>query len=314
MLVPRAVIETVLGPMAAADFGPTMMHEHTIVDLEPSLGNYNAIVTDETKLIAELRLYREAGGSAIVDVTPSHLGRDAAAMARISAASGVHIVMGGGWYRHEYHPDEIATTSTNALAEKLVREFTDGVDRTGIKPGILGELGTGRGPVLSLGEERAFRAAARAQREVGFTITTHTTHYGELAFEQIGVLREEGVPPERIIIGHLGEYVGAADVIAIAETGVGVQIDHVGRPATAGMISDEQRAKNVAEVIRAGHGAQLTVSMDICANSSMHAHGGHGYDHLLNNFVPLLRKVGVSDTDIELILIHNPRTRLAFAR
>ena len=167
-------------------------------------------------------------------------------MARISKASGVHIVMGGGWYRREYHPAEIATSSTNALADRIIREFTDGVDGTGVKPGLIGELGTGRGPVMSLGEERAFRAVGKAQRQIGFSISTHTTHYGELAFEQIGILREEGVPFERIVIGHLGEYVGAGDVVAIAETGVNVQIDHVGRPANGGMISDRQRARNVA--------------------------------------------------------------------
>jgi phosphotriesterase-related protein len=305
-------IHTVLGEIDPSELGPTMMHEHTYMDFEPDLGNYDAIVTDEQKLVSELRLYREATGSAIADVTPSHLGRNPRAMARISEASGVHIIMGGGWYRHEYHPDEVAKTSTNALAEKLVREFTEGVADTGVKPGLLGELGTGRGPVISLGEERAFRAAARAQREIGFCISTHTTHYGELAFEQIGVLREEGVPDDRIIIGHLGEYVGADDVIAIAKTGVCVQIDHVGRPVSAGMISDAQRAKNVAQVIAAGHVRQLTVSMDICSNSAMHAHGGHGYDHLLRNFLPLLRAEGVTETDIQQILVDNPRARLAF--
>ena len=305
-------IQTVLGAIEPEALGQTMMHEHTLLDLEASYGDYNAIVTDEEMLGKELAIYREAGGSAIADVTPSHLGRNPAGMARISKASGVHIVMGGGWYRREYHPADVATTSTNALADRVIREFTDGVDGTGIKPGLIGELGTGRGPVMSLGEERAFRAVARAQRHVGFSISTHTTHYGELAYEQIQVFREEGVPLDRVVIGHLGEYVGASDVVAIAETGANVQIDHVGRPATGGMISDRQRAKNVAEVVRAGRVDQLTVSMDICANSQMHVRGGHGYDHLLRTFVPLLREEGVSERDIEIILVDNPRRILAF--
>jgi len=305
-------IQTVLGPIEPQALGRTMMHEHTMIDLEASFGDYNAIITDEDMVAKELAIYREAGGSAIADVTPSHLGRNPAAMARISKASGVHIVMGGGWYRHEYHPADVATTSTNALADRVIREFTDGVDGTGIKPGLVGELGTGRGPVMSLGEERAFRAVARAQRQVGFSISTHTTHYGELAYEQIQVFREEGVPLDRVVIGHLGEYAGAADVVAIAETGANVQIDHVGRPPATGMISDRQRAVNVAEVVRAGRASQLTVSMDICANSQMHARGGHGYDHLLRTFVPLLREEGISERDIEIILVDNPRRILAF--
>ncbi|MBM4407403.1 MAG: phosphotriesterase, partial [Chloroflexi bacterium] len=181
--------------------------------------------------------------------------------------------MGAGWYRREYHPPQIASTWTDDLAAQLVREFTDGVGATGVRPGIIGELGTGRGPTMTPGEERAFRAAARAQRQLGCSISTHTTHYGELALAQIELLREEGVPVERIVIGHLGELSGADDVLAIAETGVFVQVDHVGR-AGGGMIDDRQRARNVAQVVRAGRARQVTLSMDICANSQMRARGG----------------------------------------
>jgi phosphotriesterase-related protein len=286
------------------------MHEHTFFDVE-SAGAYDSIVDDEGMLADELAAYRNAGGAGLVDLTPPMLGRNPTGLARLARATGLDIVMGAGWYRREFHPVEIRTRSANELADGLIREFRKGVGETGIRPGILGELGTGRGSV-SAGEERAFRAAARAQREIGFSISTHTTHYGELAMNQIELLREEGVPVERIVIGHVGERRGAADVLAIAETGVFVQIDHVGRPLAAGMISDQQRAANVAEVVRARRVGQLTLSMDICANSQMHAHGGHGFDHLLRNFVPLLHDAGVGDEDIETMLVANPRRILAF--
>jgi len=304
-------IQTVLGPIAPDALGQTLMHEHTFFDVEGSPGGYDSIVDDEGLLADELRVLTAAGGSGLVDLTPPALGRNPAGLARLSASIGLHIVMGAGWYRGEYHPEDIRTRSVNDLADGLIREFRQGVGETGVRPGILGELGTGRGAIRA-GEERAFRAAARAQREVGFAISTHTTHYGELAFEQIRLLREEGVPTDRIVIGHIGERRGAADVLAIAETGVYIQIDHVGRPLTAGMISDQQRAANVAEVVRAGRVRQLTLSMDICANSQLHAHGGHGYDHLLRAFVPLLRDAGVADADIHTMLVDNPRRILAF--
>ncbi len=304
-------VHTVLGPIAPEALGPTLMHEHTFFDLEVSPGAYDAIVDDEEMLTDELRRYSDAGGSGIVDLTPPALGRNPSGMARLASATGLHVVMGAGWYRGEYHTEDVRTQSVNALADALVREFRDGVGDTGLRPGILGELGTGR-VAISASEERAFRAAARAQRDVGFSISTHTTHFGELAFEQIRLLREEGVPVERIVIGHVGERRGAADVLAIAETGVFVQVDHVGRPVTAGMISDAQRAANVAQVVRAGHVHQVTLSMDICGNTQMHAHGGHGYDHLLRTFVPLLRQAGVGDDDIHTMLVENPRRILAF--
>jgi phosphotriesterase-related protein len=304
-------IQTVLGPIHPAALGQTLMHEHTFFDIEVSPGAYDAIVDDEAILADELRAYAAAGGSGLVDLTPPALGRNPAGMARLAAATGLNVVMGAGWYRGEYHPDDVRTHSANELADALVREFRDGVGDTGIRPGILGELGTGRHAIRAT-EERTFRAAARAQREVGFSISTHTTHYGELALEQIALLRAEGVPVDRIVIGHVGERRGATDVLAIAETGVFVQIDHVGRRLEAGMISDEQRALNVAELVRAGRVGQVTLSMDICSNSQMHAHGGHGFDLLLRTFVPLLREQGIGEADIATMLVENPRRILAF--
>lgn len=305
-------IHTVLGPVSPDSVGPTMMHEHVLIEeYYYQLGSYDSIIDDEDVVAAELERYREAGGSCVVDVTDSNQARNPAGLARISRASGVQIVMGGGWYKDAEYPSFINETSTDDLADLIVREFTEGVDGTQITPGIYGELGTDRHFVTAR-EERVFRAVARAQRRIGFSISTHTTHYGDLAFEQIGLLREEGVPVDRIVIGHLGERFGARDVLRIAAEGVYVQVDHVGRPETAGMISDRQRARNVAQLVAAGIVDQVTLSMDICANSQLHAHGGHGFDHLLRSFVPMLREEGVSDDAIDAMLIRNPRRILTF--
>jgi phosphotriesterase-related protein len=119
------------------------------------------------------------------------------------------------------------------------------------------------------------------------------------------------VPVERIVVGHVGELQGADDVLAIAETGVGVQVDHVGRRG-GGMVDDRQRARNVAQLVRAGRARQVTLSMDICANSQMEARGGHGYAHLLRSFVPMLREESVGDDAIRQMLVENPRRILAF--
>jgi len=309
---PRAFVHTVLGPVEPERIGPTLMHEHILIDeYYWQLGSYDAIMDDEDVLTAEMAPYAAAGGSCIVDVTNSNMGRNPAGLARISKASGVHIVFGGGWYKDVDYPPMINELSTNELADLVAREFIEGVDGTGICPGIYGEMGTDR-RFITAREERAFRAVARAQRRIGFSISTHTTHYGELAFEQIALLREEGVPNERIVIGHVGERFGAKDVLRIAAEGVFVQVDHVGRPEAAGMISDRQRARNVAELVAAGVTSQVTLSMDICTNSQLKAHGGHGFGHLLSTFVPLLREEGVPDDAIETMLVHNPRRILAF--
>ncbi len=305
-------IQTVLGPIEPADLGVTLMHEHTLVDAWEWGGRlgYDSTVDDEELLVEELAFYRDAGGSALVDVTPIGLRRDPAGMRRLAEATGLHIIMGCGWYRERVYPAYIHELSTNALADLLVKELEEGVEG-GIRPGIIGEIGTERFHVTPA-EEKVFRAAARAQRATGATVTTHTTHFGDLAHEQMDILLEEGVPPERIVIGHLGERRGVKGELAIAERGVYVEIDHVGRPASAGTQPEWRRARNVAELVQAGYLERVLISMDICANSLLRWNGGHGFDYLLTTFVPLLREEGLTEEEIRIILVDNPIRVLDF--
>jgi phosphotriesterase-related protein len=305
-------IQTVLGPIEPAHLGVTLMHEHTLVDAWEWGGRlgYDSTVDDEELLVEELACYRDAGGSALVDVTPIGLRRDPSGMRRLAQATGLHIIMGCGWYRERVYPAYIHELSTNALADMLVKELEEGVEG-GIRPGIIGEIGTERFHVTPA-EEKVFRAAARAQRETGATVTTHTTHFGDLAHEQMDILMEEGVPPERIVIGHLGERRGVKGELAVAERGVYVEIDHVGRAASAGTQPEWRRARNVAELVQAGYLERVLISMDICANSLLHWNGGHGFDYLLTTFVPLLREEGLTGDQIRTILVDNPIRVLDF--
>ena len=291
-------IQTVTGPIEPEQLGITLMHEHTLVDLWEWGGRmgYDAVVDDERLLADELGLYRDAGGTAVVDVTNIGDGRNPAGLRRLAEATGLHLIMGSGWYRERIYPKYIYERSVNQLADMVIQEFRAGVDGTGVRPGIIGEIGTERFHVTPA-EERVFRACARAQRELGATITTHTTHLGELASQQIKLLTEEGVPPERIIIGHVGAHRDAADVLAIANKGVFVEIDHVGVPASAGSQPEAVRAHNVVEVARAGYLEQVLISMDMCTNSRLHWCGGHGFDYLLRQFVPLLAQQGLSKAE-----------------
>lgn len=304
-------VQTVTGPIAPEELGVTLMHEHTLCDLWQWGGGhgYDSIVDDEGLLAEELAIYRQAGGAALVDVTTLGAGFNPAGLRRLAEATGLHIVMGLGWYRERVYPREVLELGTNQLADLLVRQIADGVD--GVRPGIIGEIGTERFHVTPA-EERVFRAAARAQRATGIAITTHTTHFGDLSREQADILLEEGVQPERIVIGHLGERRDVALELELARRGVYVAIDHVGRGAGTGCQPEEQRARNVADLVRAGHLDRVLISMDICANSLLHWHGGHGFDYLLRRFVPLLHAAGLTEAQVRAILVDNPRRVLAF--
>jgi phosphotriesterase-related protein len=306
-------INTVTGPISPQELGITLIHEHTFFDGWEFAGrlSYDPILEDEELLAEELGIYYAAGGRALVDVTTVGIGRNPAGLRRLAEATGLKIVMGAGWYRERVYPREVYELSANQLADIVVNEFAHGFDGSDVRPGIIGEIGTERF-YITPAEERVFRACARAQGETGATVTTHTTHFGDLALEQVALLTEEGVPPERIVIGHLGEQRGIGRLLEIAHKGVFLGLDHVGWTPRLGAQPETQRARNVVELVRAGHLDQVLISMDICAHSQLHWGGGNGYDYLLREFVPLLHHEGLSESDVHTILVENPRRVLAF--
>jgi phosphotriesterase-related protein len=288
-----------------------MVHEHLIVDAWPMwpVPNYSLIVDDVDLVIEEVRAYRVAGGTSIVDVTNIGLGRDPLALERISEETGIQIVMGCGWYRERVYPTYIQEKNANELAAMLVSEIKEGVDGTGIRPGIIGEIGTER-KFITPAQERVFRAVARAHLQTGAPISTHTTHWGELALEQLDLLEEEGVDPHHVIIGHLGDRRDISTLLPIAERGAFLGIDNIGYHDYQ---KEERRAQNVVELIEAGFRSQVLLSMDIATLNDLQNYGGKGFDYLLLKFIPLLRELGATEEDVQVLLIENPQRALAFS-
>jgi phosphotriesterase-related protein len=223
---------------------------------------------------------------------------------RIAEATGVHIIMGAGWYREDVYPPFVRELGTNGLAGRIVEELTLGVDGTAVRAGIIGEIGTER-KFITPAQERVFRAAARAQRKTGAAIMTHTTHFGELALEQIALLREEGVPAERILISHLGDRHDTAPLLAIARQGVYLGIDNIGYGGD-GYPDDSIRARNVVTLVREGYLDRVLLSGDVCLKTHLHAYGGKGYDHVPLQFLPLLRQHGLGEREIHAMTVANP--------
>lgn len=299
-------IMTVRGPITAEQAGPILSHEHVLCDLWPFTKSYDGILDDHELAIRELQAFaRAAGGGTLVDATSSGLGRDPRGLRRISEESGVHIVMGAGWYREEVYPRLIVELGTNELADRIVEELTVGVDGTGIRAGMIGEIGTERKHITPA-QERVFRAAGRAHARTNAAILTHTTHFGELAVEQIALLAEERVPPGRIVISHLGDRPGRGDMLlAIARTGVFLSVDNIGYEG-AGYPGDAVRVRNIRTLIDEGHLDQILLGGDVCMKSHLHAYGGKGYDHVHSTFLPLLAAAGVTPEQIHRMTVVNP--------
>jgi predicted metal-dependent phosphotriesterase family hydrolase len=299
-------IMTVRGLIFAEEAGVILSHEHLMCDLWPFVRNYDGILDDEVLAAKELQSYKAAGGGTIVDATSGGLGRNPEALRRISERAGVHVVMGAAWYREGVYPPFIYEWDTNRLAEKIIEEVTVGVDGTDVRAGMIGEIGTERKYITPV-QERVFRAAARAQKRTGVAILTHTTHFGELALEQIALLKEEGVDPSCIVISHLGDRHNSDLLFQIAETGVYLSVDNIGYEG-GGYPGDCVRAANIMALIEAGHLDQILVSGDVCMKTHLHAFGGKGYDFVLTSFLPALRSMGVSEEQIHCLLYSNPFT------
>lgn len=299
---------TVSGTISPDKMGITQTHEHLLVDALDHYGTYDLVIDDEEQVIDELIEFTNAGGKTICDVTLDEIGRNPLALKRISEASGINVIMGSGWYRQFGYPELVNEKTSSQLAEHLIHEIEVGVDETGIRAGFIGEIGTGRKHILPA-EERVFRAAALAQQSTGVVISTHTTHWGNLANEQIDLLTEFGVKPERIIIGHLGDRRGIKHILPIVDRGVYVEVDNIGY---LDYQPESVRADNVSCLVKEGFVDKILLSEDICMLSHLQSNGGKGYGYLLNIFVPMLLERGVTDDDIKTMLVINPAR--AFSR
>jgi len=306
--VPKEVM-TVRGPIAAEDLGFTMSHEHLFVDFFSYQGSYDDIIDEESVITAELKHYLVAGGKSLVDCTNIGLKRNPLGLRRIAQVTGANIVMGSGWYRERVYPSYVQELNPNQLADIIVRDLVEGAQGTDVKAGMIGEIGTER-DFISPAQERVFRASARAQKRSGVSIWTHTTYFGSLALEQIALLKEEGVPSERIVISHLGDRFEHEFLRPIAEQGVFMSIDNIGY-CGSGYPEDEVRAQNILFLVHEGYIGQVMMSMDIGAKKFLLSYGGHGFAHLIQNFLPRLRKMGVSEEHIHTMTVANPARALA---
>jgi phosphotriesterase-related protein len=309
-------VQTVLGPIDPATLGWALPHEHTAIALWhiPNRWDYWELRRDEPVIVEELAAFKAAGGGTVVDLTLDGVGRDPAWLAGLARATELHLVMGAGWYRGAHYPPEalIDRRSVDALADDIVRDATLGVGETGIRAGIIGEIGTDK-PWISAQEERVHRAAARAARRTGLAITTHAVQ-STVGLDQLAVFETEGADLSRVVIGHADSNPSLEYHLAIVERGASVEFDFLGMSFTPLERHGEGRiVDNLRELLARGHVERILLSQDVCHDSQLRRYGGNGYTYLAETFLPRLRAAGVSDDEIRTITLDNPRRLLTIA-
>ena len=350
-------VMTVRGPIEPDALGPTLMHEHLFIifyrgvamdDNTPATDwclweqeltmdkldlvrarkplRDNWLLIDERAAIEEAMEFRYHGGGAIVDVTSIGIGRDPLALARVSHATGLNVVMGAGWYQKLYHPVDMDEKTVEDMTDEIIRDVTAGVAGTGIRSGIIGEVGIEGNPITD-NEVKSIRASGRASRATGAPISFHRGGVGREKLAVIGMLGEEGTDMSRVIFGHSDPIAGDLDLmLELLGHGVYIQFDLLGRVgAPLRYVPDGDDfatffssagtaavAEAIPNLIEAGYADRILLSQDVCTKAQLKKYGGTGFSFILEKFLPELRSRGVSEEHIQMMMVENPQRILTF--
>lgn len=339
-------VQTVLGLVLQSELGPTTTHEHLHSDFSSTLrpaqdapsaalaeapvamehlgwirrhyysNRSNLQLLDANTTISELKLFKAVGGGAIVDATTTSIGRNPTVLSRISRESGVHIVMGAGFYVDALHPPGMDRRTVDELAIEITTDVTNGVNGTGIRSGIIGEIGCSW--PLTPNERKALMAAAIAQQETGAAISIHPGRNPNAPSEILEILADSGADVSRVIMGHLDRTVFEFETLErIAGSSCYLEWDLFGNEgsyypqADLDMPSDAQRLDYIRRIIDAGYRDRVVVGQDIFTKHRLIRYGGHGYGHIFENIVPTMRRKGFSEDEIRAITVINPADVLA---
>ena len=342
-------IETVNGPIKPEELGKTMMHEHCLISQPDAYRavsgedpeyvaflnskitmenrsqiyfhmhkhNDNLNLTDEELIIRELKFYKAAGGDAIADVTTPGIGRDMEALKRISDATGVQIVACTGLYIGDSMPQEFRSMDKCQMADFFLKELRDGVGDTGIKPGYIGEMGIS--DYWEDIEVTALRGAGIACKESGVAMTVHMPIFKTWGERILDVLEEEGTDLDRVVLSHCDPTLVDMNYHrSLLERGCRLQFDQFALefPCTYGpyvkrwLPRDIERIRHIKTLCDLGWEDKITVSHDMCFKSLYRTNGGPGLSHILENLTPYFLCEGITQAQLDKILIHNPRTIL----
>lgn len=307
---PSSFIMTVKGPVDTTDMGVTLSHEHIVADLigadKVSKDRYDP---DEVYnvVIPFLEKAKQFGCHTLVECTPPYMARDPELANRISSATGIHILMSTGYSAmlgNRYLPPYVYSESADQLADRLVEEWNAGMDNTGIKPGFIKiTFDSGHLPDL---HKKIVRAAARAHLQTGLTIASHTMG-AVSAFEQLDILKEEGVDPSAFIWVHTQIEKDTNTHIKAAKTGAWVSFDVLSRDKVEDYVAliSNMKSANLLDHILLSHDSLYWVGKP----------GGGDrltYSRLFEELVPALKESGFSEDEIDQMLVTNPQKTFAY--
>jgi phosphotriesterase-related protein len=336
---------TVDGPIPVDQLGITLVHEHLLIDLrcwqneprtdlqraiaeqplaidmlgevrrDPLVFADNLVMDDVDLAIDEIGHFRELGGRTVVDVTCTGLAPEPLRLREIARRAGVSVIAGCGYYVSQSHPPELADKNVDTVTAELLREIDEGIGGTDVRPGVIGEIGTGE-PVDPQ-EWKVLEAACTAQIQTGLPLSVHVhPMQGRTAPEVVAFALDRGVRPDRLIVSHMDGTMDLDYQLEVAQTGVYIGYDCFGLEVYFDCYSryrchDSERERLLLALLEHGYQRQLLLSQDVCMKAQLRRYGGYGYDHVLRHIVPSLEREGVTSETIDALLVDNPRRAFA---
>ncbi|MFA7157881.1 MAG: phosphotriesterase-related protein [Kiritimatiellia bacterium] len=345
-------VMTVTGPVLAGELGIILPHEHVFINLvnqfhEPegaekkalsrakiSMANYgflrrnpyaireNLVMDDLDLAATELEHFARLGGRTVVDCTSIGIGRAPEKLRAAAERTGLKIVAGCGYYTQDTHPQDMGKRTIAEIAGEMVRDLTEGIGETGIRAGVIGEIGTS--DPIHPDEMKNLRAAAEAHRQTGAPIQVHTYPWGKTGIEAADALMQRGVDPGRIVICHIDVVFDFDYLKALLKLGVYVEFDNFGkefyidredRLGFSGGIfaTDLERVRAIRQLIEWGYERHILITNDLCLKQMLRSYGGWGYGHILRHIVPMMEDVGIPRRNIDLLIKDNPAAWLCGA-
>jgi phosphotriesterase-related protein len=316
------VIETVRGPVAPESLGRTLAHDHVFILGQETLQNFNHSwgtpwwdeETGVANAVAELQRVRDGGFQTMIDPTAVGLGRDIGRIKRINEQVDLNIVVCTGVYAFMELPQFLRYRTVEALAGFFVRELTEGIADTGVKAGFIKFAVEEYGIVGDV--SRIVAAVAAAHAETGAPLMVHTNSAAQSGLVALDALTDAGVDPAKLVIAHVGDSNDLEYIRRLVASGAYVGWD---RFNIEHFNPDSDRIETVTKVLAEGHVDQIHFSHDgatfhdFMVGDPVFADEHADYLHVTNVILPQLRERGVSDADIDRIMVDNPRRWLSGA-
>ena len=311
-----STVETVRGPVATSELGTTLMHEHLFVLQPEALQNYGHVWGESyweedvrvDDAIAKLRAAREAGIRTIVDPTAPGLGRCIPRIQRINAEVDLNIVVASGVYAFLELPNFLHYRPPEAIAELFVREIREGIDDTGVRAAFLKCAVEEHGIVGDI--PKILDAIALAAVDTGVPVMVHTNASAATGTLALAELTRRGVDPARIVVAHAGDSNDLEYLRTIADTGASLGFDRFNIPH---FNADEDRLRTLVALLGEGYGDRIHLShdaacfMDFMVGDPAFADEQPDYLHISRVILPQLRQAGVTEKEIEELMVANPQ-------